>query len=129
MLIAHIKMLFPNAIDYQFTPSHIDSINELITTKFSTWEWNYGYSPTYTLNRQIRANNKAFDIEINVEKGIIVKVTIKGNSSISKSIEELEKLMVGCIHEKEEISQRLGNINLKQYIPEIDKESFIENLF
>jgi len=129
MLIAHIKTLFPNAIDYQLTPSDIDSINELIATKFSTWEWNYGYSPTYILNRQISINNKFWDIEINVEKGIIVKVTIKSNSSISKSIEELEELMIGCIHEKTEISQRLVSIDLKQYLPEIAKESFIENLF
>jgi len=128
-LIAHIKTLFPNTIDYQFTPSNIDSINELIATKFSTWEWNFGYSPTYILNRQLSIKNESWDIGINVEKGIIVKVIIKGNSSISKSIEELEKLMVGCIHEKKEISQRLGNIDLKQYIPEITKESFIENLF
>lgn len=128
MLILHIKTLFPNAFDYQFTPSNIDSINELIATKFSTWEWNFGYSPSYVLNRQLSIKNEFWNIEINVERGIIIKVAIKGNSSISKSIEELEKLIVGCIHEKKEMSQRLGNIDLKQYIPEITKESFIENL-
>lgn len=129
MLIVHIKTLFPNSNDYQFTPNNINSINGLIATKFSTWEWNYGYSPSYTLNRQIKINNRITDIEINVEKGIINKMTIKSQSLMTQRIEELERLMVGCIHEKEEITKRLANIEISQFIPKISIEEFVKSLF
>lgn len=128
-LIAHILALFPNSINYHLSPNDTQSINELITRKFSTWEWNYGYSPTYSLNRHININNGIMYIEINVEKGIINKMSIKSQLLMTERIEELEKLMAGCLHEKKEISKRLADIEINQFIPKISREEFVKSLF
>ncbi|HCT29940.1 MAG TPA: lipoate--protein ligase [Bacteroidales bacterium] len=129
LLIDHVKMLFPNAVDYQLNQNDITSINELISKKFVTWNWNYGYSPSYTLNRQIHFNKYTLDIIVNVDKGLINQVSIKGNHLEPKSVKELEQLLQGCIHETQEISNRLKNIDISQFIPEILNEDFIKGLF
>lgn len=128
-LIAHIMALFPNPINYHLSPNDTHSINELITTKFSTWEWNYGYSPTYSLNRHINIKNGILYIEINVEKGIINKMSIKSQLLMTERLEELEKLMAGCLHEKDEITKKLADIEINQFIPKISREEFVKSLF
>ncbi len=129
LLIAHIKMLSQNAIDYQFTPSDIDSINELITTKFSTWEWNYGYSPAYTLARKIHVDDFVLDIELYVEKGAITNLSIKRDNQYQESYKPIEELLIGCMHDVHEISKRLTDIDMRQYIPKLSKGDFISSLF
>ncbi len=128
MLILHIRTLFQNAIGYQFTPDDIDSINELVSTKFSTWEWNYGYSPSYKLSNQICIDDIVLNIAVNVEKGIITNLSIKRDNQFQEDYKPIEEILIGCSHDAHEISKRLKEIDISQYIPKLSKGDFTNNL-
>ena len=52
---------------YKFTEKDIDAIHELMETKFNTWEWNFGYSPTFTTTIYLQKG----ELRLRVKKGII----------------------------------------------------------
>lgn len=54
-------------------------IEDLVAEKFSTWEWNYGYSPKYVFRNLFEANSKKLSIELKVVKGIIETSWFEGD--------------------------------------------------
>ncbi len=129
LLITHIKTVFSNATNYEFTQNDISLIDELVSTKFRTWEWNYGYSPAYTLNRTISVSGTQIIIEIYVEKGVITNFLIKRNSQHQEIDKEFENHLIGCYHDINALSKRIDSIEIGKYLPKLSKEVFLSNLF
>ncbi|NCO56210.1 MAG: lipoate--protein ligase family protein, partial [Bacteroidetes bacterium] len=67
---------------YFLSDADILAINELVKTKYKTWEWNYGYSPNYNFNKS--SKNNLLNISVEVKKGIITNLKIYGINNFSK---------------------------------------------
>jgi lipoate-protein ligase A len=50
-----------------------NAVEELVKSKFQTWEWNYAYSPNYTI---VSTDEQAEYFRLKVEKGIVTKAEI-----------------------------------------------------
>ena len=71
------------AIDYAFNKSDLEQINDLVETKFGTWEWNFGYSPKFKATLALSDSNK---IIVEVKKGIITSC-LADDLSLSQQLE------------------------------------------
>lgn len=114
---------------YQYSEEDIKQINELRNSKFSTWEWNFGYSPRYQFNKTLRSGEKEIAIHMNVEKGVILEINIEGNFMSSRNIYALEKILAGAIHDPHTIRMRLSGIKVEEYIEGLENEMLISGLF
>ena len=48
------------------------NIQKLVDEKYSTWDWNFGYSPTYNFRKQVKtANGGHIEMNLQVEAGIM----------------------------------------------------------
>ena len=76
--------------------------------KFSTWEWNFGYSPKYTFRNEFRVEGEIFRVEFIVEKGIIHDSLCSGTFP---GLNQLNRRLRGVRHS-------FNNINaiLKQHL-------------
>ena len=128
-IINHIIEIFPNVLEYKLSNDDISSISELVRTKYSTWEWNYGYSPTYTLNKHINFVDKRLNIQINVERGIISQVIFEGDFLNKSRVSEIELLLKGCLHDMDAVSSKLSTIILNDYLPQISLKQLLGGLF
>ncbi len=128
-ILDHIKKLFSNALEYSLSKEETRSINELVKTKYSTWEWNFGYSPSYTLSKQVRVDGKQLNIIIRVEKGIINQVEINGDFLNNDRIRVLELMLTGCQHDVNEVKNKLSKVDLNDFIPGITLAILLEGLF
>lgn len=126
--INHIKRTFSNALAYRLTEKEITSIDQLIKTKYATWEWNYGYSPVYTVNKQMQISNRSLNIQIVVENGFIVQVSLDGDLWEGKTT-EIEQLLIGCKHDYDYISGVLNNSNPQSKLSEIPLDKILSWLF
>ncbi|MBN2519918.1 MAG: lipoate--protein ligase family protein [Bacteroidales bacterium] len=102
---------------YTLTQNDKNSINDLVETKYSKWEWNYGYSPDYTFTKRIKIieQNLLLEISFTVIKGIIKNINIKSNKKNNELIVIFEKL-IECKHEMDSICEKISNqlkINFK----------------
>jgi lipoate---protein ligase len=94
-----------------------DQIEALAVTKFEKWEWNYGYSPAYQLNKSFDMLNHHFVLDFNVERGgkfLKSEVVTKPNNEIGKEISGY--LMKGSHHPEyiQNVLDRLNSINLNK---------------
>ncbi len=87
-----------NRASYQYSKSDLERIDNYILQKYSTWDWNYGYSPCYEFNHSVLFDNKIISIHLAVENGII-------QNCIISNYETLSKKFIGVKHEFQPINQ------------------------
>ncbi len=94
------KMIFEfivksnEASEYQLTENDISAINRLVAEKYSTWKWNFGYSPKYSLQNSVNTKNGLVGFKLEVKNGIIVSLKITGeriNVNLASTIEDFLK--------------------------------------
>ncbi|MFY0671905.1 MAG: lipoate--protein ligase [Bacteroidia bacterium] len=87
-----LKNQFAIENDYELNQAQIEEIKNLEKEKYLTWEWNFGYSPTYGLSKSLSINDKEFIIKIFVKKGIISEISLEGaqKSDLVAALKKLE---------------------------------------
>ncbi|HKJ79515.1 MAG TPA: lipoate--protein ligase [Prolixibacteraceae bacterium] len=74
-----VQLKKPENKTYELNDDDVQNINQLVEEKFSTYEWNFGYSPKYTFRNEKEIEGKKLKIELKIEKGIILESAISGN--------------------------------------------------
>ncbi len=108
LLDFHLEM--PGSSVYELTEDDILTIEKLAEEKFSTWDWNFGYSPKYVFKNESIINGKQLQVELQVEKGVIQKAELQGNYFSGKQAAILQDALIGERHFYADIRQ-----NLKQF--------------
>lgn len=86
-----------NARVYTLTAEDEKRINELAETKYQSWDWNFGYSPRYSFQRNIQLENHS-----------LVLVTVEVHKGVIENIEtdlELLKQLKGLSHRPDVLKQ------------------------
>jgi lipoate-protein ligase A len=114
---------------YHLTEDEWEGVHKLKKEKYDTWEWNYGRSPKFNIQRSKRFPVGEIDIRIFIEKGHIQDFKIFGDFFGKEPVETLETLLKGARYEKEDISRLLKDIQIKEYFGDIPKVDFIELIY
>ncbi len=114
---------------YNLTPEEWKAVHQLKEEKYDTWDWNYGRSPKFNIQRSRRFPIGEIDLRIFVEKGHITEFKIFGDFFGKEPVEKLEKLMEGARYEKEDISALLKDIEIAEYFGAIANEDFIDLVY
>lgn len=128
-VIDYIQRKYSDTRFYTYTHEDIDAIMHLVTSKYNTWEWNYGYSPKYAFQKMIKTEGGMTEIHMDVNKGIIEAVKFHGDFFNVKDVEELEKLLIGCRHSTDDIFERLAGIQVGDYMNKTTAEELVAGMF
>lgn len=82
----------PWMVEYNFNSYDIDCINELMEGKYKTWDWNFGYSPSYTFENSLMLNGNDIFVQITVEKGLIKNAIVEMKNMQNKEARLMEML-------------------------------------
>ena len=104
---------------YFLNDEDLVNINELVYNKYSTWEWNFGYSPPYSIKNARRFSGGKVEVFIDVEKGTIKNCQIFGDFLSLCDVSEVEKALQSKRYESETIEKILSRFNLKYYFGNI----------
>lgn len=94
--------------------------------KYETWEWNFGFSPTYNFQKAIKVPAGFIEVHLDVVKGTIEKAKIFGDFFASRPIEELEHQLTGLHHEVSELTAFLKSQNLSDFFGRVTAEEIVE---
>lgn len=111
---------------YHLTPEEWAAVHKLRDEKYGTWEWNYGNSPKFNIQRSKRFAIGEIDLRIYVEKGFISSFRIYGDFFGKEPVQSLETLLEGARYDRQEIIRILEPINIEDYFGAISKSDFIE---
>lgn len=114
---------------YQLTDSDWEQIREIAVQRYMTWDWNYGRSPAFNIQKTAKLPVGKLDARIDVEKGRIQAIKIYGDFSGQQDVAELEMRLTGLRYEADAVAQALADIDLAPYFGPLAKEIFLKLLF
>lgn len=115
LVMNYVFSLNSNNSYFNLTEKDIENVNKLSKEKYSTWEWNFGNSPNYSLVNELRYIGGTLEFHLNVSKGFITDIKFFGDFFGKKDISNVEDLLIGVKHEEESLKEKLNNINIDDY--------------
>jgi lipoate-protein ligase A len=114
---------------YTLTKQDRQKIQELIDTKFSTWTWNYGESPAFSVEKYGRYEGGGVSFRLQVDNGNIQSVKIFGDFLGTKDITDIENAIANTQFQPEAIKAKLSAFNLDEYFLKITLDNVLACLF
>ncbi|MHC5840113.1 lipoate protein ligase C-terminal domain-containing protein, partial [Streptococcus pyogenes] len=74
-----MKKEYPDMEEYVLSEDELTHIQEIRDQQFGTWEWTFGTTPEYTVERSIRYPAGTITSYIKTEKSIIESLKIYGD--------------------------------------------------
>ena len=106
-----------------------EKIKKLREEKYSTWEWNYGQSPKFSMTKEGRFTGGTLEVTLDVQKGCIENIRIYGDFFGTGNIHELEEKLIGVKHQEQNVQDALREITLSDYMVNVQDEELAGLLF
>lgn len=108
---------------------HIPIIKKIEEKKFLSWDWNYGKSPEFNINKRTTTSGGSVIVNLNVKDGIIIDCKLNGDFFFSANIDDFTNRLIGCKYERTAIYNLILETNYSDsfYLISIDElvDSFI----
>ena len=114
-LINYIAKNDENSTFYEITKEDEEAISALVEKKYSTWEWNFGISPKYSLSNELKYTGGNVEFNLNVEKGIIKGIKFFGDFFGKEDVSFIEDKLKNVKHDENSIKSALENIDINDY--------------
>jgi len=114
---------------YKLTEEEWQAIHKLKENKYGNWDWNFGKSPKFNIQRTKRFPAGEIDLRLDVQKGRIENLTIYGDFFGEKPVREIEDLLAGVRYDPEEIVSALQPIDTGRYFGKIGKEEVLNLIY
>jgi len=121
-LFSFVMGSFEDSSEYEFTTGDLEEIDRLIKEKYDCREWNYGYSPRYSHEKELLLLGKPVTLMIDVDNGLIASLNIVGESVADGLQEKLRQALTGKPHSPDIIYE-----SLKGFIPDVG-ETDLQNI-
>jgi len=116
--------------EYILTPDDLTAVRVLMERKYLTWEWNYGESPAFEIEKSKRFDGGNLSLKFNVKDGYLNELKIYGDFFGKKDASEIEQLLKNQLYKDDVIRKLLLDIdNFNEYFSGISVENFIECMF
>jgi len=126
----HITEMYPEALFYELTDEDHRLIDELVMTRYSTWDWNFGNSPEYNFRKVIRTEySGTIEFCMNVRNGIILQTRIYGDYFSNADPKEIEDILADIPHEEDAIRKAVSTFDISTYFSKLTVDEFVKGLF
>lgn len=114
---------------YTLSDQEWEIIDNYTKNYFGNWEWNYGKSPKFDIERGQRFSIGTIDVKLDVEKGVIQDIRIFGDFFGLGEISDVEEKLKGIKYEANAISDALSTIDIKKYFGDIQKGELVKLIY
>jgi lipoate---protein ligase len=118
--------------EYTLTEKDLSVIRELMEKRYSLWQWNYGQSPEFNIEKGKRFPGGKLDLRFNVKGGnesTISHIKILGDFFGKKEVTELESKLVGTLYKEDNVRKLLNSLDFENYFAGITMDDFIDCMF
>lgn len=114
---------------YELTEEDWDNIHEISKNRYQLWEWNYGKSPRFNIQKTKRFPSGSLDIRLEVNKGVIEEAKIFGDFFGVGDVDEVGQVLVGTKYDRAAIAEKLKDIEIPVYFGGITEEDFLHLIY
>ncbi|RND00964.1 lipoate--protein ligase [Lysinibacillus halotolerans] len=114
---------------YNLTDEDWEKIHQISKERYQTWEWNYGKSPRFNIQKTNRFPSGSIDIRLEVNKGIIEEAKIFGDFFGVGDVAEIEQRLIGTKYNRTSIDDALESIDIPYYFGGVTREEFLKLIY
>lgn len=103
-------------------------VSQLMEEKYQTWEWNYGKSPEYSVNKKIRTKGGTVQVVADIRDGLIRDLRFFGDFFGEKDPQELVDQLIGIRINRQSIAEAMTNTNINDYFHNVTYDDIINLL-
>ena len=119
----------PEIPSYQLTPADWEGINKLTAERYRQWEWNFGASPDFNVQKTQRFASGEIDAHINVQQGRIQGIKFYGDYFGEGDPAVLEQQLTGRRFNRADLEEALREVNVGFYFGGVSREELLELLY
>jgi lipoate-protein ligase A len=114
---------------YHLTDDEWNAVHALKDEKYGNWDWNFGRSPDFNIQRSKRFPVGEIDLRLDVEKGHIKNLKIYGDFFGKEPVDEIEEILKDVRYDPSDIEIALNGIDVKEYFGNVEKAEFLELVY
>ncbi|MBC1792090.1 lipoate--protein ligase [Listeria booriae] len=115
--------------EYVLTEADWEKIHAISEKRYNNWDWNYGKSPKFNLERTKRFPVGGIDVRLDVVKSVIADVKIFGDFFGVGDVTEIEDKLRGVNYDRKAIEKALQGVDIKHYFGNITLEDFLDLIY
>ncbi len=109
---------------YELSEDQWIDVMKLSESKYRNWDWNFGRSPEFNIQKVNRFEFGQIDARIHVKDGIINEIKIYGDFLGHGELEDIETKITGKKYDKQTLNDSLSGLNLGTYLGKISVDEF-----
>lgn len=113
---------------YELTEADWQKINEIADEYYRNWDWNYGKSPDFDIERRHRFPIGSIEVRLKVQSGKITAAKIYGDFFGLGEIKDVEDALIGTRYERDDLAKVVDTIDMKKYFGAIEAHEFLDLL-
>lgn len=106
-----------------------EKVRELAESRYRSWEWVYGKSPEFNLEKRKRFTGGEIDARLNVKQGIIRSAKFYGDYFSEDAPDELEDHLLNIRYDREAVLAALKEVAIERFFYGIDLATLMDFLF
>ncbi len=114
---------------YYLSDTDQKAISNLRNTKYDSWDWVFGSSPPFTVQKKGGFDWGNIDIRLSINQGYITECKIYGDFFAAQDIEGLEMRFAGLAYRKDVFHKNITSEIITAYWPSAKVDEIIQLLF
>jgi len=114
---------------YELTEEDWNNIHKISEERYQKWEWNYGISPTFDIQKSHKFPAGLVDVRMDVSKGTIKDCKIYGDFFGVGDVKVIEEKLIGVQYRRQALEEALADVDVPHYLGKITKEEFIDLVY
>lgn len=117
-----------STFNYRLSHEQWNDVMKLAESKYRSWDWNFGRSPEFNIQKINRFEFGQIDARIHIRDGIISDIKIYGDFLGHGEIEDLENILKDKKYEELSLKNSVSGVDLHHYFGKITVDEFISFL-
>lgn len=114
---------------YDWTPEDLVRVEEIRAQRYGRWQWNYGYSPRYSLRKERRVEGVGkILVSMEVKDGCLEQMEFYGDYFGSEDGAEVAAVLKGCAMERQALLERLAEVEMERYFHRLTVTQLVDIL-
>lgn len=115
---------------YTLTDSDWREIEQISRDRYHNWEWNYGKSPAFAINREVRYGGGTIEAWLDVSKGGVIKhIRFFGDFFGQRDVSELEQTLAGTLYQPSALREALEAVAVSDYFVNFGRQELLDLLY
>ncbi|MBK0347125.1 lipoate--protein ligase [Aerococcaceae bacterium zg-ZJ1578] len=114
---------------YMLTEEDWEKVYEIREQRFGNWDWNYGESPAFDIEKSKKFDFGFVDFRFNVVAGKVSSAKIYGDFFGLGDIKDVEDALIDVRFTKEDFLAAFENIDVNKYFGRVTQEELMDLLF